>query len=135
MTRRPVQQAREEETFGDLALMMLGSVGFALIVLVVLEYVISNPWMLFVFLPLPLLLVAGWLDDRIAERGAERRFRQARRITDRRLITDWPERETYTWDPIRSKPVDIIVLAVSTIGFSLLMAAVAAGLFLMAVAK
>ena len=64
-----------------------------------------------------------------------RPVQQARWITDRNLIREWPVKEQYDWSPIRSKPVDIIALAVSTIAFSLLMAAVAAGLFLMAMAK
>ena len=63
-----------------------------------------------------------------------RPVQQARRITDRRqFLGDWPEKAQYDWSPIRARPVDIIVLAVSTVMFSLLMAAVAAGLFLMAV--
>ena len=58
-----------------------------------------------------------------------RPVQQARRITDRRqFLGDWPEREPYDWSPIRARPVDIIVLAVSTVAFSLVLAAIVIGL-------
>ena len=57
-----------------------------------------------------------------------RPVQQARRITDRNLIADWPEREPFDWSPIRARPVDIIALAVSTVAFSLVLAAVVIGL-------
>ena len=57
-----------------------------------------------------------------------RPVQQARRITDRNLIRDWPVKEPYDWSPIRARPVDILFLAVGSVVFSVVLAAVVVGL-------
>ena len=53
-----------------------------------------------------------------------RPVQQARRITDRQLVS-WPVREPIEWPPIRTDWVDILLLAIETVAFSLVLLALA----------
>ena len=53
-----------------------------------------------------------------------RPVQQARRITNKQLVP-WPVREPIEWPPIRTDWVDILLLAIETVAFSLVLLALA----------